>query len=284
MHKNILSLGAGVQSSALYLMAMEGEIPPFDCAIFSDVQEEPAAVYEHLEWLKGRGGPEIITVTAGRLGDALAASPPPGDGEAVSSRRYVSIPCYALHADGKKGMVTRQCTKDFKVIPFERAVRSIVFGLPKWGRLQPGDSVTQCMGLSYDEPKRVIRIKQRFLGKPACWSVSCPLFDLEMTRGDCEKYLATRVPHVVPRSACVFCPFKTNAEWDLLKSGDPVGWQRAIEVDLLLRSQSSSGAERYLHKSCLPITQVDFRPADTISGQKHLISGFQDECEGYCGN
>ena len=39
---NVLSLGAGVQSSAMALMAAKGEITPMpDCAIFADTQAEP---------------------------------------------------------------------------------------------------------------------------------------------------------------------------------------------------------------------------------------------------
>lgn len=42
----VLSLGAGVQSSTLALMIARGELPPVDCAIFSDTGWEPKAVYE----------------------------------------------------------------------------------------------------------------------------------------------------------------------------------------------------------------------------------------------
>ena len=48
----VLSLGAGVQSTTLALMAAHGEIGPMpDCAIFADTGWEPKAVYEHLAWL-----------------------------------------------------------------------------------------------------------------------------------------------------------------------------------------------------------------------------------------
>lgn len=52
----VLSLGAGVQSTAVYLMALHGEIPPLDHAIFADVGEEPEAVYAHLRWMQSLGG------------------------------------------------------------------------------------------------------------------------------------------------------------------------------------------------------------------------------------
>ena len=51
----VLSLGAGVQSTTLALMAAHGEIGPMpDCAIFADTGWEPNAVYEHLAWLDRR--------------------------------------------------------------------------------------------------------------------------------------------------------------------------------------------------------------------------------------
>lgn len=49
----VLSLGAGVQSTAVLLMSATGELPKLDAAVFADTQWEPKAVYEHLEWLIG---------------------------------------------------------------------------------------------------------------------------------------------------------------------------------------------------------------------------------------
>ena len=47
-----VSLGAGVQSSAMALMAAAGEISPMPrAAIFADTQAEPDSVYRWLDWL-----------------------------------------------------------------------------------------------------------------------------------------------------------------------------------------------------------------------------------------
>jgi len=282
--KRFLNLGAGVQSTALYLMAMDGEIEPFELAIFADVQEEPDDVYTHLDWLDSLGGAPIIRVTAGKLGDALDAGSDARGNKRTDGAHYISIPAYTLNPQtGKKGIIQRQCTGDFKVKPIEREIRRLC-GVEK-GRPVPKDIViTQYMGLSFDEPKRVIRVKQRFLAKPSNWKVEFPLWDLEMTRGDCVAYLQKRVPHEVPRSACVFCPFKSDAEWRRLKEQDQKGWDRAVHIDKVCRTGTGLDSHRYLHKSCLPLADVDLRPADEKSGQKALFSGFQDECEGYCGN
>ena len=49
-----ISLGAGVQSSTMALMAARGEITPMpDCAVFADVGgDEPEEVYKWLDQLK----------------------------------------------------------------------------------------------------------------------------------------------------------------------------------------------------------------------------------------
>ena len=179
MNKTVLNLGAGVQSTALYLMSMDGEIDPIDCASFADVGEEPSSVYDHIEWMKMLGGPEIITVTSGKLGDALAAGTDYLGNSRKDGGHYVSIPAFTINPqNGQKGMIRRQCTGDFKIKPVEKHIRQVLFDTPA-GRPIPKDChVTQWMGLSFDEPKRVIRGTQRFMAKPATWSVEFPLFDL----------------------------------------------------------------------------------------------------------
>ena len=48
----VISLGAGVQSSVMAIMAAKGEFPKPDCAIFADTGYEPKKVYAYLEFLK----------------------------------------------------------------------------------------------------------------------------------------------------------------------------------------------------------------------------------------
>ena len=48
----VISLGAGVQSSTMALMAASGELPRPDCAIFADTGYEPKSVMRYLEFLK----------------------------------------------------------------------------------------------------------------------------------------------------------------------------------------------------------------------------------------
>jgi len=287
---HFLNLGAGVQSTALYLMSIDGdepEVPKFDAAIFADTQEEPDEVYRHLEWLESQGGPPIIRTTAGKLGDALDRGDRVDGTRRSDDRHFIAIPAFTKHPQtGQLGSITRQCTKDFKVIPIEKWIRTHVGALP--GRPVPKDIIIhQYMGLSFDEPKRVIRVKERFMAKPSNWKVHFPLWEMQFDRGDCKSYLRERMPYEVPRSACVFCPFKRDDEWRRLKESDPAGWSRAVYIDKSCRKGTGLDTHRYLHRSCQPLDEVDLRPADEKSGQMNMFAhlrGFQDECEGYCGN
>ncbi|QDV34610.1 hypothetical protein [Tautonia plasticadhaerens] len=99
-----------------------------------------------------------------------------------------------------------------------------------------------------------------------------PLFDLEMSRGDCVEYLKGQsIPLEVPRSACVFCPYRSNAEWRHLRAADPAGWARAVEVDEALRRPGTVANRNleqaiYLHRSCLPLDEVDLGGRDVTGG------------------
>lgn len=76
----ILSLGAGVQSTALALMAERGMIDKPAAAIFADTMDEPKKVYEHLGRLKGMLSFPVVLVKHGHgLGhDFLRALKTPG--------------------------------------------------------------------------------------------------------------------------------------------------------------------------------------------------------------
>jgi len=268
----ILNLGGGVQSTTLYLMALRGEIAPIDCAIFADLGEEPKSVYAHMEWLKSLGGPTIHVVSAGILGNDLVK------GVNSKGRRFASIPAFTAQNEGEPlGIVRRQCTSDYKIAPIERFIRRELLGLAKGQRIKT--KLTQIFGISLDEAGRATRIKSNC---PHWSEPEFPLCDKMMTRADCVKWLKTfGIPHTVPRSACVFCPYKSNHEWLLLRETDPEGWARAVEIDDALRVEGTVcnrnlNEKLYIHKSCRPLKEVHL--TDGERGQ----SAFNFECEGGC--
>jgi len=271
---HILNLGAGVQSTTIYLMGMRGELEhDFDVAIFADPQDEPQSVYSHLDWLESLDGPQIIRATAGCLGDDLQS----GRGETL---RFASIPAFTAMSEGDPlAIVRRQCTQDYKIDVITRTIRQDVVGLKPRQRMPKYVHVHQYVGFSYDEPRRAARMRGRYVAIP--WaSVHFPLIDEVMKRGDCLRWLDDYgVPHETPRSACVFCPFHSNDEWRRVKSNE-ADWERACEIDDALRNEESVvnrglDSKLYLHRSCRPLRDVNLE-----DNQKSL---FDMECEGGCG-
>lgn len=279
----ILNLGAGVQSTALYLMSMRQDapehIPVFDYAIFADTQEEPKAVYEHLAWLKSLGGPPILEATAGKLGDDLIRA------VNTTGQPFQCIPAFVAGPDSKGGMRRRQCTKEYKIMVVDRVIRRTIIGLLPGRRFPKDVTVVQHMGLSFDEPRRVIKVKQRF--DSVSWAnPRFSLFDLEMTRRSCQAFLDTIVPHPVPKSACVFCPYRDNTSWRQLRDSDPEGFERACQVDEGMRANDTGGSRgldllSYVHRSCVPLRQANIDTPESRGEQYQF--GFAQECEGMCG-
>ena len=69
---HVISLGAGVQSTTMALMAAHGEITPMpDAAIFADTGAEPAHVYEHLDRLIPQLPFPVHKVSAGNIAEDL---------------------------------------------------------------------------------------------------------------------------------------------------------------------------------------------------------------------
>lgn len=277
----VLSLGAGVQSSTIYAMIVDGLLPSVDVAIMADTQEEPQAVYSHVDFLRKLGGPEIVTVSAGSLGDNLIR------GMNSTGQRRISIPTFlSRNDDGKNdGIGRRQCTKEYKIVPIEAEIRRLL-GIERGRQVPKSIKITQVFGLSYDEPKRVSRVRSTFYGRKQ-WDCEFPLFDEFMTRIDCLAWLKNRFPNIhILRSACVFCPYKSDAEWLLLKETDPDGWQRAIEIDRAIRDKTSictrgMNSAQYLHRSCQPLELVELKPSAPDRQQRLTFSTM--DCEGMCG-
>jgi hypothetical protein len=278
---NILSLGAGVQSSTVLLMSCKGIIPKLDAAIFADTQWEPKEVYAHLGWLSveaARAGIPIYTVTKGNLRQHTLEGFVRGS--KLKGQRRVSLPLYVLSPSGDKGIIRRQCTREYKVEPIERFVRRTILGLKPHQRAPMG-SMRQWFGISADETKRVRISTEGWKTHiyPLC-GLPEPMLDRPYSRHACEIWLKENYPdHPVPRSACVACPFHNDKEWRKIMA-DPEQRADAVEVDETIRHADGMKGTVYLHRSCKPLKDVDLR-TDEDKGQNNLFR--DNECLGMCG-
>lgn len=258
-----ISLGAGVQSSTMALMASKGEIQPMPSfAIFADTQCEPKAVYEWLEWLKPRLAFPVYVVTAGSLAEnqlRIRVSKKTGKTYAQSQ-----IPAYVKSPDSL-GLAGRSCTTDYKVKPLLRKLRE----------LRNGSEVVSWIGISADEAHRM---------KPSLetWAKHrWPLVELNMKRSDCLAWMSRNGFPQPPRSSCVFCPFHSDEEWRKL-TADELKFSAEFERKFQAVHANPSVDNKlkgvpFLHRSCKPIDQVEF------SNHEKGQSLWGNECEGMCG-
>ena len=144
----ILCLGAGVQSTTLALMIEKGEIPMVDGAIFADTGGEPQAVYDHLDWLEKQVSYPVYKVQWRNLKkDIIDAS--------TGAYHGFPAPFYTMNDKGKRGILMRQCTADYKIKPVVQKTRELM-GYTKGKRVDRKIwRVEHIMGISTDEMQRM---------------------------------------------------------------------------------------------------------------------------------
>lgn len=286
----VLSLGAGVQSTVLALMACDGTLPGLDAAVFADTGWEPPAVYQQVDRLAAelaRVGIPLHRVSSGNLrSDALDPD-----------HRFVSVPWFVRNADGGEGMGRRQCASEYKLKPIKVKTRELL-GYPHPTPVPRNVFAEQWIGFSTDEIHRVRDRLDVNYSRPRY-----PLLDLGMSRKDCQRWLERAGWGHTAKSACIGCPFHGNAAWRALRDTCECGhhrdahnadgwceyllppdadysdvhrcecprfrapqWADAVDFDRRIRKGGASASpldgEAFLHRSRIPL---DLAPIDHIT-------------------
>lgn len=312
----ILSLGAGVQSSTLALMAACGEIAPMpNAAIFADTQAEPASVYRWLEWLELQLPFPVYRVTKGSLTDVSLELREKKNGRGKWAKSL--IPAFVKNQDGTRGIMGRACTADFKISMIIKRSREMIpkkafaawrakhypaiklwraylkektlakkqgrmsmlsFPREAWDSMQADALIIQWIGISRDEVSRVKPSRDPWIRHR--WPL---VFEAEMRRHGCLEWMARNGFSTPPRSACRYCPFHSDLEWRRQRDEEPEEFALSVKFDKDLRAikaqTDNMGGIPFLHSSLLPLDEVDFS-TDIERGQGDL---FGNECEGMCG-
>jgi hypothetical protein len=323
---NVLNLGAGLQSSRILLAACCGELPRFDAAVFADTQWEPDAVYANLAFLAAqaaKAGIPVVTRTKGNLReDAIEFR---RARRSADGKRFASVPTFIKNLDGSQGRVKRQCTREYKIEVVETFIRRELLGLASGSRVPKGVQVRQWFGISDDEASRAVfpgafkekqvRTGTDLFGQPIVvkrkkwyptpWKVHCyPLLNESWfpnrtirpesflphreQRSDCGAW------HHSPdrdftRSACIGCPFRSNAEWRDMRDNRPDEWADACDFDEAQRQADRDGQGRrglhvglsYVHRQLVPLRVADLDGSGESKGGGcgSLLDGLDGLCD-----
>lgn len=253
---NVISLGAGKQSSYMLINALEGkyEYRP-DLAIFSDTECEPKYVYEYLEWLKAyckdKHDFDIVTVTAGNLKQDVIDYV---DGK----RKRVAMLPLRLEGDG---MTMRQCTSDYKTAPLRRYLQKI----------REGRRVRLWIGISLDEMERAkvcdVKYTEHYY----------PLLKYRITLDQILLFFESRRLPEPGKSACLICPFHSFGYWSIMYRWNRGEFEEACKFDDLIRDYPGLKKRAYLSNQLKPLRDVDF------SQHPSLFPEMLEECYGMCG-
>ena len=261
MMNKIISLGVGVQSSALYYMSSLGEIERCDHVIFADTGGEKTKTLKYyqflIDWMTQNNGITLHKASYKNLLSDLLTQ--------VNSRgkRFASIPAFTL-MDGKKGMLKRQCTGEYKITQVSKKYKEIL-DLKKHSRFPLTEIY---IGITLDEAHRMSIPQEKwkihvypFCGYKVFYGGACERIESKiMTRNDIFNwYKEKQLPRPV-KSSCTFCPFQSDQNWIELKRSVPEDFNTAVEVDKQIRDSSIKGIKSpiYLHDSLLPLDEVNF--------------------------
>jgi 3'-phosphoadenosine 5'-phosphosulfate sulfotransferase (PAPS reductase)/FAD synthetase len=263
----VISLGAGVQSSTMALMAACGEITPMPlAAIFADTQAEPASVYRWLDWLEKQLPFPVARVSKGSLREGMLKVRTSRKSGLTYEKH--SIPAHIEHPTRGNGILGRHCTLSYKITP-----------ITQWLRQYKKQTVSLWIGISVDESDRMKPNRESWIRNR--W----PLIEKDMTRQDCLDWMKSHGYPMPPRSSCIFCPYHNDAEWHQMKTEDVEAWEEAIATEIALqetiRQIPQIEGVPYLHASRQPLPTVELKPRSRERQiQRNL---FRNECEGMCG-
>jgi len=231
--RSVVSYGGGVQSTALVVLSLlEGW--DIDDVVHVDLMDaESPATREYVcyfrEWLRREHGRDITIIERDLYGDMLAR---PG---------FTPVPWRGKY---ERFMLSRQCTRQYKVAPLQRYL---------YDRC-PGECIRLMLGISVDEYHRMrdssaARIEHVY-----------PLVDRRLTRWQCREIVERAGLAAPSKSSCWFCPYRSSAsQWALVQRYPGLaGMARALEDRINAERRSRGKDEIVVLRADIEVEQVDF--------------------------
>jgi hypothetical protein len=253
---NVISLGAGKQSTYMLLTALEGAYKHRpDLAIFADTGCEPKYIYQYVEWLKSyvseKYSLKIITVSGGDLKQDIINYV---DGKGGKNPQ---IPLRLKSG----GILNRHCTGDYKITPIRRYLQTI----------RNGKKIRMWIGISLDEQERQKSSDVQYIEH------YYPLIENAIKIDQIKNWFNLNGISEPMKSSCLICPFHSKQYWQIFKKNFPLEFDDACKFDDKIRNYPKLNAETFLYKDLKPLRDVDLKQ------EPSLFPELIEECYGLCG-
>lgn len=244
----VWSYGGGVQSAAIAVLVLRGELPRPERIVMADTSREASATWAYLD--------AVVQPALAEVGLQVEIAP-----HTLATKGLVSadgkplMPVYTRQAGGGRvGQMRNFCSGEWKRDVVRRYVRALGYG-PK-GRSERGP-VVNWLGISRDEIGRMGGDRRKWI--VTRWPL---IFDRPTTRAGCLDLVAEAGWPRPPKSSCWCCPYRSDAQWRELREAWPEDWARAVALEAELRERDSGV---YPHRSGTPLGEADLG-ADEAEG------------------
>ena len=268
MNLRTISYGGGVQSTALLVLAAQGQID-FRTALFANVgddSEHPATLdYVRnvaMPWAAEHG----ITV------HELHRVKRDGSTETLmqnltrTDTRTINIP--VRMANGAPG--NRNCTATHKI--------KVIGKWLKANGASKDNPATVAIGISTDEFHRASNKRAEAYERP-----TYPLLDLGIDRSRCQTIISDAGLPVPPKSSCFFCPFHRPQTWAEMRRDEPELFEKSADLEELLNARRD-----VLGKDHVYLTRFNKPLRDAVPVAQNMLPLFDespdtDGCDsGHC--
>lgn len=258
-YKDVWKCGGGTQSVAIGAMIVMGILPKPDIAVIANTGREKKTTWDYADKVLAPAlasvGVTLHRPSAAEYGYYREAIYQPG------GKQSLLIPAFTKQG-ADVGKMTNYCNAAWK--------RNVV---DNWLRRTQGvspDSVRSWIGFSADEMPRVVRMMRgQEYQEGRIW---LPLVDRGMKRADSIRLVEEMGWPTPPRSACWCCPNQTDAEWlDL----SPDEFAMACELE---KEMQRKDPDFWLHDSCVPLAEVQFKRPDDASMAMRCDAGDGAAC------
>lgn len=257
---NIFSHGGGTQSAAITALIVQGRLPKPDFVCIVDTGRERSSTWQYLNAVI-RPALASVGLEVHRIDPGWASRPREQPDWMSHNGKTLLLPAFTNQTYGSVGKLSGFCSMRWKVETKNRYCREAL-GIPS--NLQ-----RNWIGFSLDESRRAARMMkgEEYLAG----LIRFPLIqDIPLRRQQAITEVERMGWPTPPRSACWMCPNQGDDEWRDLKENHPAEFAAACALEIEVQQKDPFA---WFHKSCVPLSEVDFTTKPDLFTDRACSSG-----------